>query len=195
MLRGNRRLAAADLHLPMQAFTAQPSAAPPAVAPGWYVCLTKPRQEAVAAEHIQEQGYDFYMPMLRRWQRQAGGWRYKDEVMFPRYAFARPGRPGQSVGPLRSTPGVTTLVRFGPVFALMPDAHLQALRHLVQTTAQAQPAQQPFVPGQHVVFASGPLKGLTAIVSTVAAERVQVMMSLLGRPQAVHVPAGQLVPA
>jgi hypothetical protein len=38
------------------------------------------------------------------------------------------------VGPLRSTPGVTTLVKFGPVFAVMADAHLQALRPLILAT-------------------------------------------------------------
>jgi transcriptional antiterminator RfaH len=158
-------------------------------APGtaWYVCLTKPRQEAMAAKHIQEQGYDFYMPTLRRWQRLARGWRYKDEVLFPRYAFARPGRAGQGVGPLRSTPGVTTLVRFGPVLALLPDQHLQGLRQVVADSAQGLP-QHPMQPGQHVVFVEGPLKGLQGLVNAVANQRVQLMLTLLGRQQTINVP-------
>lgn len=167
------------------------SAIPPAPT-GWYVCVTKPRQENVAATHLREQGYEFYLPVLRQWARRAGAWQSKDTVMFPRYAFVRPGRPGQSVQPVRSTPGVTSLVRFGHVLAVMPEPHMDALRQVIDSASQAQP-EAPLKAGQHVVFASGPLKGMEGIVSNVAATRVQVMMSLLGRQKAVAVPADQLM--
>ena len=104
--------------------------------------------------------------------------------------YAR-GMPSKSIAPVRSTPGVTSLVRFGPVLGCLAPERLDALRVLVDARAQAMP-NQPFKAGEQVVFSNGPLKGLSGLVSSVAAERVMVMMSLLGREKVVAVPANQL---
>lgn len=160
----------------------------------WYVCVTKPRQEAQAQLKLQEQGYDVYLPMLSSWQHRQGRWQRHEQVMFPRYAFVRPGRAGQAISPVRSTPGVTSLVSFGHVLGCLPEDRLEALRALVFERTRAQP-DQPLQPGAAVVFASGPLKGMSGLVSSVAAERVMVMMSLLGREQAVAASAHQLIAA
>jgi transcriptional antiterminator RfaH len=73
----------------------------------WYVCLTKPRREAFAVRKLEEQGYEVLLPLLTQWQKSRDGWTKKQQVMFPRYGFVRCGRPGQSIAPIRSTPGVT----------------------------------------------------------------------------------------
>ncbi len=153
----------------------------------WYVCMTKPRQEAYAVSKLQEQGYQVYMPQMASWVRRAGQWRQQHKPMFPRYAFVRPEHAGQAIGPVRSTPGVTCMVRFGVVLAGLADARLAALRQVVDARNACLP-QQPFVPGQQVVFAAGPLAGLQGIVSSVATERVTVLMQLLGQDQTVAVP-------
>jgi transcriptional antiterminator RfaH len=160
----------------------------------WFVCLTKPRQEAYASLKLREQGYELYVPMLESWARRAGQWCRKQTVMFPRYAFVRPAWPGQSVAPVRSTPGISTLVKFGPVLATLPVdklAALQALLALLAERASALPGQ-PLVAGQSVVFAAGPPKGMAGIVSNVAEERVSVLMTLLGQDQNVMVSADDL---
>jgi transcriptional antiterminator RfaH len=157
----------------------------------WFVCLTKPRQERVAQLHLEEQGYEVYLPLLSSWQQRAGAWQRADSIMFPRYAFVRPGCSEQSIAPVRSTPGVSSLVRFGHVLGCLAAERLDALRTVVDARAQALP-NQPFAAGAQVVFSSGPLKGLSGLVSRVAAERVMVMMSLLGREKLVAVPSNQL---
>ena len=160
----------------------------------WYVCLTKPRREAYAVLKLREQGYETYVPMLASWTRRDSQWCNKQSVMFPRYVFVRPDRPGQGVGPVRSTPGVSTLVKFGPVLACLPPEKLAALQALLAARAAALP-RQPLQAGQEVVFANGPLKGLGGIVSSVAAERVTVLMTLLGQDQAVVALANDLATA
>jgi transcriptional antiterminator RfaH len=158
---------------------------------GWYVCHTKPRQEEFARARLQEQGYEVYLPQLTRWVRHSRGWQRSKSALFPRYAFVRPGLPGQSIAPVRSTPGVSSLVSFGPMLARLSQDKLQALSDLMAQAEAAQP-EQPFSAGMAVMFASGPLKGLSGIVSSVAEERVMVMFSLFGRQQAVAVPADEL---
>ena len=164
-----------------------------ASAPGpWYLCLTKPRQEIQATQHLEEQGYAVFLPQMSVWTRKRGGWCRKSTIMFPRYVFVRPSRAGQAIGAVRSTPGVTTLVRFGPVLACLRADRLDALRALVATHSAMLP-DQPFQAGSAVIFNAGPLKGAAGIVSGVAAERVQVMMSLLGQDQTVLVSVHDLV--
>ena len=46
----------------------------------------------------------------------------------------------------------------------------------------------PFQAGDSVEISNGPLKGLSGIVSAVSAERVTVLLSLLGREKPVAIP-------
>ncbi len=158
----------------------------------WYVCYTKPRQEVQAQQRLEEQGYEVYLPQLSRWVRHARGWQRSRSALFPRYAFVRPGHSGRSIAPVRSTPGVCTLVSFGHALACLTAHKLHALRELM-VVAEAATSDQPLSAGMAVSFSSGPLKGLNGIVSDVADERVMVLFSLLGRQQAVAVPADQLI--
>jgi transcriptional antiterminator RfaH len=116
-------------------------------------------------------------------------------VMFPRYAFVRPSHAGLSIAPVRSTPGVSSLVSFGHILATMADGRLHALRAVVDQRLRHKPDEAAFPAGTAVVFAEGPLKGQSGLVSGVARDRVMVMLSLLGRDQVVRVPAAQLVHA
>lgn len=152
----------------------------------WHVCMTKPRQEAFAEAKLREQGYQVYLPLLEFWIRRAGVWSKTQTVMFPRYAFVRPGDPEQPIGPVRNTPGVSRLVHFGNLLAVLSADRLMALREVVAKHASSIP-DQPIAPGERVMFSSGPLAGLNGVVSSIAANRVMVMMSLLGRDKIVSV--------
>ncbi len=162
----------------------------------WYVCLTKPRRELHAAVKLREQEYDVYLPLLTLWARQRGAWQKREQIMFPRYLFLCCTRPGQGLAPIRNTPGVTGLVRFGLEPAIIAAETLDAIRALERQQALDPDGQaSPFQVGAQVALADGPLKGLTGIVSRVARERVVVLLHLLGGEQPVTVPVDQLVAA
>lgn len=101
----------------------------------WYVCHTKPRQESLAVRKLAEQGYEVYLPMLARWERKKGAWHKTEQVMFPRYSFVRCVRPGQSIAPIRSTPGVSGLVTFGTTPATLGETAVEAIRAIVEQGA------------------------------------------------------------
>lgn len=169
------------------------SSKPPLTRHHWYVCLTKPRQELVAVRKLEEQGYQVFLPMLARWERnKKSGWARKLQVMFPRYAFVRCRRVEQSIAPVRSTPGVSGLVAFGNTPATLDEATLDAIRSLAEQRADGDDGIAPFRTGDNVVIDDGPLKGLCGIVSAVAVERVTVLLSLLGREKPVAIPADHL---
>ncbi|MDS4015625.1 MAG: transcription termination/antitermination NusG family protein [Candidatus Accumulibacter sp.] len=155
----------------------------------WYVCFTKPRQEATAVRKLEEQGYEVFLPMFTRWEKTTRGWSRRQQVMFPRYAFVRCSRSEQSIAPIRSTPGVTGLVKFGNTLAEISQEMVSAIRCLEERQARSVDENgSPFEPGDMVSVSDGPLKGMSGIVSSIAADRVVVLLKLLGREKPVSMP-------
>ena len=161
----------------------------------WRVVMSKPRGEVLARDNLLRQGFDVYLPTWADWKRQGGRWAYTARPMFPRYLLCRPGHPSQSVASIRSTVGVTSMVRFGDRLGALADTHVQTLR--VIEAARAQPPEgqaSPLAVGASVKVIEGPLAGLTGVVALSDRQRVEVLMMLLGRETRVSMRADLLVP-
>lgn len=154
----------------------------------WYVVFSKPRQEGVASRNLANQGYETWLPMLSGWQCSKGVWGRSESVMFPRYLFVRVGRPEQGLGPIRSTLGVTDLVRFGNAPAIVGDQVFAEIRK-IEAEERLRPDLRlsPFVAGESVNVVNGPLAGLQGIVKQSAMMRISILVSLLGRENEVTV--------
>ena len=167
----------------------RPRGAPPPDDPVWFVCHTKPRQEARAVENLDRQGYSIWLPQVPAWQRS----KTVLVPLFPRYLFLRPAHAQQSIAPVRSTLGVLGLVRFGIEPATIRESTLTRLRAVECALREAGFASYaPFREGDRVSVVSGPFKGMEGLISKVAEERVTVLMTLLGREREVDLPAANL---
>jgi transcriptional antiterminator RfaH len=161
----------------------------------WYLVFTKPRQELVALENLERQGYRCYLP---QWQvekkkrgRQAAAWATVTEALFPRYLFMEldTGPTGPSWGPIRSTTGVTSLVRFGLHPAKAPTGLIDTLRAMEAQHAQS--AACPLVPGDLVSLREGPFAGLQAVYQCQDSNaRITLLLEVMSRPVRVQVEAG-----
>ena len=155
----------------------------------WYVVATKPRQEVVAQEHLQRQGYATLLPTLRLRKRQRGKWQEVTEPTFPGYVFVglEPGR--NDMAPIRSTQGCRDLVRFGQQPAIVHKDIVKALQ--MGNSAQGASGdgvKDPFSPGDRVTIEGGPFQGLSAIYCmNKGADRVQVLITLVGRSQHINI--------
>ena len=155
----------------------------------WYVVATKPRQEAVAQDHLIRQGYSTLLPTVHFRKRRRGKWQQVTEPTFPGYVFVglEPGR--DDMAPIRSTQGCRDLVRFGQQPAVVPEQIMQALR--LSANAQLsldEERKDPFSPGDVVTIEEGPFQGLSAIYCMKkGADRVQLLMSLLGGAQRIDI--------
>ena len=162
----------------------------------WYVAHTKPRLERAAAEQLQRQDFEVYLPLFKTFcepgrRRRAA----THEPMFPRYLFLRPTRATQSLSVVRSTVGVSKLVMFGPQPATLADAAVQAIRqaeHLRDTADLAE--LSPYRPGMAVRLQDPALQGIHALVQSVSTDRVTLLLDILGRPQTVQVEFGRIAP-
>jgi transcriptional antiterminator RfaH len=162
----------------------------------WYVVHTKVRQEQTACENLARQGYAVYMPRIKILKRSRGRQQAQQEPMFPRYIFVQPGSDAHSIAPVRSTLGVTSIVRFGQEPAVMRPAILKSIRDFEARRNEASDQDiSPFQPGERVRVADGPLTGLEGLISDVSQDRVIVLMQLLGQDTRVSLSYHQLLVA
>ena len=176
------------------------SDAPPASCAGdevgalpWYVVMTKVRQEQLAGDNLVRQGYAVYLPRLKILKRFGGRQQAKLEPLFPRYLFVQPGSNAHSVAPVRSTLGVTGIVRFGHTLAILRAKTLCSLRVFeAEQNAAADTAISPIQCGRRVRVVEGPLAGMEGLVSAATRERVVILMNLLGEDTRVSLSLHQL---
>jgi transcriptional antiterminator RfaH len=158
----------------------------------WYVAYSKPRLEQAAEENLLRQGYHVRLPLIRRVVRR----QVSLEPLFPRYLFFQPASVQQSLSPVRSTVGISTIVRFGMEPATLSESRCDQIMAFAQAQQagglQALLGIQGIQPGRRVLVQSGPFAGLEGLVSAVAKDRVLVLMSLLGKEQTLGFSATEL---
>ena len=163
----------------------------------WYLVRTKPLLENAAQTNLERQGYEVYFPRLLQPLRRRARWRDAIVALFPRYLFLRLDEGRQTLSPVRSTTGVAGVVRFGARFAIVPDRVIAELRSREQPESGLPrlSARGPFRAGTAVRIAVGPFSGLEGVFEREAgADRVVVLLNLLGHESSVRAPAGFVVP-
>ena len=109
-------------------------------------------------------------------------------ALFPRYLFIQVDPSQQSLSPVRSTLGVTTLVRFGHLLRPVPNTIIDFIRQNENPdTHQHHADEWPHQPGDEVRVLEGPFTGLTGIFHAQTGEqRALVLLELLGRQNTVR---------
>jgi transcriptional antiterminator RfaH len=164
----------------------------------WYLVHTRPACERVAQENLERQGYGVYYPRLLQPVRARGRWVERVVSLFPRYVFLHLDVGRQALSPAQSTIGVTTLVRFGVEYAVVPHKVIENL------LARADPAtglhrldrqRNTLAHGAKVRIVAGAFGGLEGVFQRQAGdERVIVLLKLLGQGTPVCVPGGVVMP-
>lgn len=159
----------------------------------WHLVHTKPRQESRAEENLARQGYTVYLPRARVARRRRGRLQRTVEPLFPRYLFIRLEPGVDNWAPLRSTLGVSTVVRFGRDAACVPDALIESLRAREDDEGLCDLQLAPPAPGDRVVVIDGELAGLDGVFVTEDGDaRAVILLDIVGRASRVRLPADWL---
>ena len=95
----------------------------------WFAVVTKPRQEQIALQNLQRQGFECFLPMAENpYQRRSKKHQKIIEPLFPRYLFLNAIADTQNLAPVRSTKGVISMVRFGTELAVIPEHIINAIK-------------------------------------------------------------------
>ena len=159
----------------------------------WYVVHTKVRQEGRALENLSTQGYDCYLPQIRRQKLSRGAIKLAFEPLFPRYLFIHldDSLAGKSWSPIRSTPGVSSLVSFGGVPAKATDIFIEHIKQQVNVINEA--PTKIHQPGERLLITSGPFAGVEGIFELDDGEsRAMLLIEILSKTTRINVPLASL---
>jgi transcriptional antiterminator RfaH len=148
----------------------------------WYLIHTKPRQEKVALQNLEQQGYECYLPTLMAEKLRQGEVAIGCEPLFPRYLFIHldKGDSAKSWSPIRFTKGVSRLVVFGNEPAKVDDRLVELLRSQGQMR-ESQPLRL-FTSGERLQLVDGAFAGVDAIYQMSDGEgRVMVLIEMLSK--------------
>lgn len=147
----------------------------------WYLIHTKIRQERVALENLERQGFECFLPLIRAEKLRRGKLQILQEALFPRYLFIRLSTEleSQSWAPIRSTLGVSRLVTFGQTPARIDEDLLTAIRF---QNEESEVVIRHFEPGEQVIVTDGPFVGVEAIYQIADGEgRVILLLNILSK--------------
>lgn len=149
---------------------------------GWYLVYAKPRQEMVAHANLARQGYEIYLPLIRQVRKRRGRRATVVGPMFPRYLFIHLDSQSDNWGPIRSTLGVVSLVRFGQNAAQVPGDLIAALRQRQDKQGVQVLPTEEYRPGSRVRITEGSLAGYEGVfLAKSGRDRVVLLLEILGK--------------
>jgi len=143
----------------------------------YVVALAKPNHEAIAARHLQRQGFDYYYP---RFEQRKPGKEPTIRPLFPRYMFVRLEPLWRS---LNGTRGISYVLMGERGPQVVADELIDAIKLREDKRGLYQLSTPPkFLPGAAVKVDEGPLFGVPLVYEGMAsADRVRVLCNMLGR--------------
>ncbi len=160
----------------------------------WYLVHTKARQEATALTHLQRQNYTAYLPMMHSNKRVRSAYQQVIEPMFARYLFISLSESQDDWGPIRSTRGVSGLVRFGGVAATVPAALVELIKQREMLWETKPPAEIEFALGDSVRIVDGVMQGYEGVVAEKnSTKRVTLLLEIVGKAARVDISTDAIV--
>ncbi len=155
----------------------------------WHAIHTKVREEFRAFENLQNQGFEVFLPTCQVQKKSQGKIKLATEPLFSRYIFIRLSDISGNWSSIRSTRGVSQLLRFGQATepAVIPDSIVECLR---QRCSEKEPLHQFFQAGQLLEITKGPFKGLLGFFQKLETlpdgkTRALLLVEILGSAQKI----------
>jgi transcriptional antiterminator RfaH len=162
----------------------------------WHVIHTKVREELRALENLQAQGFEVFLPTCQVQKQKQGKIQLATEPLFPRYLFIRLSDVTSNWFPIRSTRGVSQLLRFGtsrePV-----EISEKIIEYLKYRCTKEEFLYELFKPGEMIEITQGPLKGLIGFFEKIQTlpdglSRAILFVDILGSAQKLQIELPQL---
>ena len=159
----------------------------------WFAVYTQPGKESLAARHLQNQGFDAYLPRYQKLRRHAGKTEIVAAPLFPRYLFAGIDTDAQRWRSVNGTRGVIGLVMSGDKPIAVPEPVIAEIRSREDDKGFIQLNRPQFQRGQALRIVDGPMTDTQALFEeAVDGNRAILLVSLLGRLVRTTMPLRQV---
>lgn len=151
----------------------------------WFAVQVRARQELGISEHLQSNGYEWFLPMTKCKKRWSDRIKQVQSPLFPGYLFCR-FDPMDRL-PILKIPGVIQVVGTNRQPIPVDEDEIRAIQVLLASGVPNQPC--PYLEiGDKVRIESGPLRGLEGLLTEFQGHRQLVLcVTLLQRSVAVKI--------
>ena len=159
----------------------------------WYVLLTIPRAEYLAAAELEKDEFQVFFPRVKAPHSRLG---HQDEPLFPGYLFLRLDIEETGLPSFRPSHKIVGWVKFGNILPTVPDVDISELSSRLEAVNSGDSMWRRYQPGESVRVISGNIDKLGEVLEEgkSAQGRVRVLMEFMGRQIPVQVPWGDLQP-
>jgi transcriptional antiterminator RfaH len=149
----------------------------------WYVVSTRPHQETRAALNLTRQGFDVWLPQVRKTRRHARRIEEAIGPLFPGYLFVAFDSSRQPWHSINGTCGVRRLICQEDQPIRVPDSLITELQGRREADGYFIATKSAWLPGSKVRFLEGPFADCVATILNLSdGERVLLLLDILGRP-------------
>jgi transcriptional antiterminator RfaH len=158
----------------------------------WAAVQLQLHRDQLALRLLHQNGFETYAPRLCERRTVRGRRVEKVSLLFPNYAFVAIVTQWYQA---RWTPGVLRIVMDGATPAIVPDGVIGELRAREVNGLIELPVPPKFHRGDRVRICRGAFLNPVGLVAGLKpGERIEILLSLLGAPQRVTLPADALEP-
>lgn len=162
----------------------------------WYLLSSKPHKDAQAEEQLIRQEYEVYRPLAQRLRKRRGKMVKLTESLFPRYMFIQLDKVEDNWAPIRSTYGVSQIIRFGNEPTPVPDELITTLKQHEESLGEKAIDLDKFHTDDQVILTDGPFKGLSgAFLSYNGEERAIILLEIMNSQTKLTVCPAKLLAA
>ena len=159
----------------------------------WYVVHTQPQAETRALWHLRRQGFECFMPRIRKLVRHARKVEARLAPLFPRYLFVHLRLDAVRWRSINGTRGVVTLLANGDTPLPVADGTVETLyRQCDAQDAVPLSTLGLFTKGLKVRIVGGAFAGQVCEVAEAPSqdcERVRLLLNFLGVQTSLHLPS------
>jgi len=156
----------------------------------WFAVRTKPRQETLARDQLEQQGFEVYLPLVNTRITHARKVSWQPRPFFSGYLFMHLSKEQQQWTTIRSTIGVLAPVSFGDFYPPLPDAAIGLLQSRHDENGYINVDSKPVSPfnaGDAVQMNDGSMKGLEGVFLEMRGpERAMVLLNWMQKGMRVE---------
>lgn len=161
----------------------------------WFAAQLKPNSDAIAARNLARQGFEFFLPRMRRTGRGTERFKAARPLLFPGYVFVSANLVNGHWRAINSTQGITRLVGFNARPAPLPCGFVEALKERCDEDGCVRPIED-LAPGELARVTDGPFSDFVVTIESISHDqRLWVLFDLLGRQTRLALPREALMRA
>ena len=158
----------------------------------WYACYTRPRNEKIVWNRMQQAGIECYLPLQRTRRRWSDRMKWVDEPLLKSYIFVK--ITSSDFIKVLQVYGLVRFVTFESKAVPIPENQIDVIKMLLDKDVELEVTGERLKPGQAVEVQAGPLLGLRGeLVQYRGSQKVLVRLGEIGQGLLVTIGAEYLL--